>query len=140
MIYTNLMDTKDRILHDAQEFCANLTDEQDERAREILSLIADKWPLWVMQILGASAEPMRFSRVMDHLDGISQKVLTHTLRRLEREGFVTRKIYPQVPPRVDYALTREGRELLLEVLPLWRWVAARIGYFDASRARYDASK
>jgi DNA-binding HxlR family transcriptional regulator len=140
MIHSDLMDTKDRVLHDAQEFCANLTDEQDERAREILSLIADKWPLWVMQVLGASAEPVRFSRVMDRVDGISQKVLTHTLRRLEREGFVTRTLYPQVPPRVEYSLTREGRELLVEVLPLWRWVAARIGYFNASRARYDTSR
>jgi DNA-binding HxlR family transcriptional regulator len=134
------MDTNDSRVQGAEDFCANLTDAQDERAREILSLIADKWPLWVMQVLGASAEPVRFSRVMERVDGISQKVLTHTLRRPEREGFVTRTLYPQVPPRVDYALTPEGRELLLEVLPLWRWVAARIGCFDAARAKYDAPR
>lgn len=86
MIYTYLMDTKEQILEGAEDFCKGLTDAQDETAREILSLVADKWPLWVMQVLGASAEPVRFSRVMERVDGISQKVLTHTLRRLEREG------------------------------------------------------
>lgn len=137
MIYTYLMDTKDQILEGAEDFCKGLTDAQDETAREILSLVADKWPLWVMQVLGASPEPVRFSRVMERVDGISQKVLTHTLRRLEREGLVTRTLYPQVPPRVEYALTPEGRDLLIQVLPLWRWVAERIGHFEASRARWQ---
>lgn len=140
MIYTYLMDTKEQILEGAEDFCANLTDAEDERAREILSLIADKWPLWVMQVLGASAEPVRFSRVMERVDGISQKVLTHTLRRLEREGFVIRTLYPQVPPRVEYELTPNGRDLLVQVLPLWRFVAERIADFDAARARYDAAR
>lgn len=140
MIYTYLMDTKEQILQGAEDFCANLTDAEDERAREILSLIADKWPLWVMQVLGASAEPVRFSRVMERVDGISQKVLTHTLRRLEREGFVIRTLYPQVPPRVEYELTPNGRDLLVQVLPLWRFVAERIADFDAARARYDAAR
>ncbi|TWF57026.1 winged helix-turn-helix transcriptional regulator [Neorhizobium alkalisoli] len=137
MIYTYLMDTKDQILEGAEDFCKGLTDAQDETAREILSLVADKWPLWVMQVLGASPEPVRFSRVMERVDGISQKVLTHTLRRLEREGLVTRTLYPQVPPRVEYALTPQGRDLLIQVLPLWRWVAERIGHFEASRARWQ---
>lgn len=138
MIYTYLMDTKEQMLQGAEDFCKGLTDAQDETAREILSLVADKWPLWVMQVLGASAEPVRFSRVMERVDGISQKVLTHTLRRLEREGLITRTLYPQVPPRVEYALTQEGRDLLVQVLPLWRWVAERIGHFETSRARWQS--
>jgi DNA-binding HxlR family transcriptional regulator len=132
------MDTKEQMLQGAEDFCKGLTDAQDETAREILSLVADKWPLWVMQVLGASAEPVRFSRVMERVDGISQKVLTHTLRRLEREGLITRTLYPQVPPRVEYALTQEGRDLLVQVLPLWRWVAERIGHFETSRARWQS--
>jgi DNA-binding HxlR family transcriptional regulator len=132
------MDTKEQMLQGAEDFCKGLTDAQDETAREILSLVADKWPLWVMQVLGASAEPVRFSRVMERVDGISQKVLTHTLRRLEREGLITRTLYPQVPPRVEYALTQEGRDLLVQVLPLWRWVAERVGHFETSRARWQS--
>ena len=80
---------------------------------------------------------MRFSRVLERVEGISQKVLTQTLRQLERDGLLTRTLYPQVPPRVEYDLTPLGRDLLLQVTPLCRWVTGHIGRFEAARREFD---
>ncbi len=118
--YTYLMVTENRNL--AVSFCAGMTEAEDEAAREVLERISGKWPLAVLQVLGEAQGPLRFSRVLERTGPVSQKVLTQTLRMLERDGFITRTLYPQVPPRVDYALTPLGRELLLEILPLWRWI------------------
>jgi len=133
-IHTHQMETIDPL--DAQ-FCDTLTDEQDEFARELVERVAGKWPLWVMHVLAVAPEPVRFTRLRERVDGISQKVLTQTLRALERDGLVLRTLYPQVPPRVEYCLTPMGRELLLQVLPIWRWVAGRIGDFETARAHFD---
>jgi DNA-binding HxlR family transcriptional regulator len=132
------MDT-DLLAEHTRALCDNLTETQDDLAREVLSRTAGKWSLWVLSVLAEADTPLRFSRVLERVEGISQKVLTQALRQLERDGFVSRKLYPQVPPRVDYALTPLGRALLLQVLPLWSWVAREIGEIEAARRRFDAA-
>lgn len=67
-------------------------------------------------------------------------MLTQTLRHLERDGLVTRTLYPQVPPRVDYALTPLGGDLLMQLAPLWRWMAGNIEQFEAARETYTPTK
>jgi DNA-binding HxlR family transcriptional regulator len=122
--YTHLMVTVDDMPN--ASFCAGMTEAEDEAAREVLERISGKWPLAVLQVLGEAQGPLRFSRVLERTGPVSQKVLTQTLRMLERDGFLTRTLYPQVPPRVEYELTPLGQGLLLEILPLWRWIVGRL--------------
>lgn len=102
----------------------------------ILSRIGDKWTVLVVQLLGEG--PMRFSELRRSLGSISQKMLTTTLRALERDGFVTRTVYPTIPPRVDYELTDLGRELLVPVRALGEWARANMDRIDAARRDFDA--
>jgi DNA-binding HxlR family transcriptional regulator len=138
-IYTHQMETIDPI-DDAIAYCGTLSDADDDLAREVLSHAAGRWPLWVLYVLAENDAPLRFSRVRERVEGISQKVLTQTLRRLERDGLITRTLYPQVPPRVEYDLTPLGRDLLHQVTPLWRWVAEKVGAFGAARSRFDQGR
>lgn len=71
--------------------------------------------------------------MLERVEGISQKVLTQTLRSLEADGFVTRKLYPQVPPRVEYQLTALGLDLLRAIRPLWFWILERLPEFERNR-------
>ena len=86
---------------------------------EVLARVGDKWSVLVVNLLGGG--PKRFSELQKSINGISQKMLTTTLRNLERDGFCTRKVFPTVPPRVDYELTTLGRDLLVPVKALAEW-------------------
>ncbi|MBB4439389.1 DNA-binding HxlR family transcriptional regulator [Rhizobium leguminosarum] len=119
---------------DIFDFCSSMTDEQDGRARELIERAAAKWPLRILHVLSDADAPLRFSRLMERVEGISQKVLTQTLRTLERDGLVIRTLYPQVPPRVEYELTPLGRDLLMQVVSLWRWIVEHLDDFDACKA------
>jgi len=88
-------------------------------------------------MLAEAERPMRFSRVMEKVEGISQKSLTKTLRQLERDGLVTRVVFAEVPPRVEYSITAIGMEMLAQVYPLWQWTANSVGRFQQARADYD---
>jgi DNA-binding HxlR family transcriptional regulator len=141
LIYTYHMDSferKQRFQSD-QDFCDTLTEAQDALALEVLSGVADKWSLWILHDLAGHGEPIRFSNLHRSVEGISQKILTQCLRRLERDGLVSRQLYPEVPPRVEYALTPLGHELLQQILPLWRWVAGNVGAFEEARERSGKS-
>ena len=138
------MDTVKRIpaprpdrLKEAEALCECLSDEDDRLTRELMSGLADKWSLWTLSVLFNARQPLRFTRVMEQVEGISQKSLTKTLRHLERNGLATRRMFPQVPPRVEYAITPLGADLLRQVEPLWRWVADRVGKFKAARKFFD---
>jgi DNA-binding HxlR family transcriptional regulator len=120
-----------------QEFCETLTEAEDVLTREMVSRISDKWSLWTMSEIAGPRQPMRFSRIMDQVDGISQKSLTKTLRGLERDGLITRQVFAEVPPRVEYTITALGSEMLDHVAPLWRWVATGVQRFERSRAAFD---
>ncbi len=118
-------------------FCDTLTEAQDHLTREMVSRISDKWSLWTMSVIADHRQPMRFSRIMEQVEGVSQKSLTKTLRGLERDGLVTRRVFAEVPPRVEYAITPLGHEMLDHVAPLWLWVATSVQRFQNSRDTYD---
>lgn len=106
------------------------------RAREVLDLVSDKWSLYVVAALGQG--PLRFSQARRVVAGISQRMLTVTLRRLVRDGLVSRTVVPTVPPQVTYALTETGHSLRLAVQPLIEWAFSTVEDIDAARATYDA--
>jgi DNA-binding HxlR family transcriptional regulator len=120
-------------------YCETLTEAEDGLTREMVSRISDKWSPWTMSVVADHGQPMRFSRIMEQVDGISQKSLTKTLRGLERDGLMTRKVFAEVPPRVEYTITSLGTEMLDNVAPLWLWVAKQAQRFQDNRARFDQS-
>ncbi len=99
--------------------------------KEVLTLVGDKWSLYLVSSLAQG--PRRFNELKRLVEGISQRMLTLTLRGLERDGLVSRKVTPTIPPRVDYALTRSGRTLMGPVQGLVRW--AEKHRFDIQAAR-----
>jgi DNA-binding HxlR family transcriptional regulator len=103
--------------------------------RDLLDRLADKWSLLVVELLGGST--LRFSDLRREIDGISQRMLTLTLRQLERDGLVSRTVYPLVPPRVEYALTPMGATLLETIQPLVAWARAHRNEVAAARSAYD---
>jgi DNA-binding HxlR family transcriptional regulator len=103
---------------------------------EILARIGDKWS--VLVIMSLSQGPQRFGELRDKIGGISQKMLTTTLRGLERDGLVTRTLFPTIPPRVDYALTDLGRDLTKPVIALGNWARENQPLIAAARAAFDA--
>ena len=115
---------------------AHLSGAQGCRAREVLDLVADKWSLGVVDTLGAG--PKRFSELKRAIEGISQKMLTVTLRGLERDGILTRTVYAVMPPNVTYELTAMGRTLLGATDPLIQWSLQNIAAIDVARAEFDS--
>ncbi|MFE9258852.1 winged helix-turn-helix transcriptional regulator [Streptomyces sp. NPDC006879] len=108
----------------------------DSLAREIFSDVANKWALLIIEGLGERT--LRFSALRDEVEGISHKMLTQNLRTLERNGLVERRVYPTVPPRVEYTLTEPGRALRATVDAMCEWTQRHLGHIDASRRRFDA--
>ncbi|WP_141582895.1 helix-turn-helix domain-containing protein [Actinomadura sp. WMMA1423] len=106
------------------------------RAREILDRIGDKWSLQVIAVLGERTK--RFTELKREIDGISQRMLTVTLRGLERDGIATRTVYPVVPPRVEYSLTPMGATLMDAASTLVVWAERHLEEIDAARTDYDA--
>ena len=98
---------------------------------EILQRVGDKWTVLVVGKLGDG--PMRFNELRQAVGGISQKMLTTTLRGLQRDGFVTRTVFPTIQPRVDYELTQLGRELLVPVNALGEWARKNTARVNAAR-------
>jgi|SRR5438105_4836660 len=105
-------------------------------AREMLARIGDKWSVYVIHVLGA-AGTLRFNELRSEVEGISQRMLTVTLRGMERDGLVVRTVYPEVPPRVEYALTPLGATLRQLVRGLVQWSGAHLREVDAARVAYD---
>ncbi|WP_240488501.1 winged helix-turn-helix transcriptional regulator [Labilithrix luteola] len=106
-------------------------------AREMFERIADKWTLLVVANLG-EVELLRFTELQDRIGNVSHKMLTQTLRQLERDGLVTRTVHPVVPPRVDYRLTPLGRGLLITVTGICMWVRDNLALIETSRSTFDA--
>src|SRR5258706_14627982 len=115
---------------------SNLHVPEDCRALgEILARVGDKWTVLVVGVLGDG--PKRFSEIRRALGSISQRMLTLTLRGLERDGLVTRTVFPTIPPRVDYELTRLGRGLANPVQALGQWAFAHLPEIEAARTKVD---
>jgi DNA-binding HxlR family transcriptional regulator len=103
---------------------------------ETIGRVADKWTMIVLEVLTEHGE-QRFSQLVRGCEGISQKMLTQTLRRMERDGLVARTVHAQVPPRVDYRLTDLGGELSEAFCGVWIWAARHVDRIAAARAAYD---
>ncbi|HCI81273.1 MAG TPA: transcriptional regulator [Ktedonobacter sp.] len=104
--------------------------------RHVLDLIADKWATLIIGLLN-NEQPQRFAALQRQIGGISQKMLTQTLRSLERDGLVQRTIYPQVPPRVEYALTPLGQTLCEPIAAIIHWSEENIAAVTAAQKHYD---
>ena len=122
---------------EAVEHCRTLSQEQQSFGSEMMSLLAERWRMKTLAALAEKREPMRFSRLMEKIADVSQKSLTKTVRDLERDGFVTRVVFPEVPPRVEYTVTPLGVSLLEELYPLWLWTVNNMETFKRSRWEYD---
>src|ERR1700758_2362599 len=115
---------------------SNLELAEDCRAvSEILARVGDKWTILVVGVLGEG--PKRFNEVRRALGSFSQRMLTLTLRGLERDGLVTRSVFPTIPPRVDYELTKLGRSLLEPVNGLGLWARQNRATIEDARRRLD---
>ncbi|MCI0755326.1 winged helix-turn-helix transcriptional regulator [Teichococcus vastitatis] len=124
-------------IHD--DLCETMPQSDQALIRDVLARVVDRWSLWALSELTEDG-PLRFSRLLERIDGVSQKSLTATLRELERDGFITRTVTAQVPIRVDYAATPLGHALIERVHPLWLWAAENLEAFTVARTTYDQAK
>jgi len=106
--------------------------------REVLNRVGDKWSVLIVQLLAGG--PKRFSELRRAIEGISQRMLTLTLKGLERDGLVTRTVYPTIPPRVEYELTGLGRTLRKPIQALAQWAQENREQIQQSRDRYDTQR
>ena len=117
---------------------ATLTAHHDCEFREVLDRVGDKWSLLVIAMLEQRPTPRaRFSELKRSIPGISQRMLTATLRSLERDGLVTRHVYAEVPPRVEYALTPLGKQFMQPVRGLVAWLQTHWSTIRAAREQFD---
>jgi DNA-binding HxlR family transcriptional regulator len=115
-----------------------LPDRASEDCRAVSSVLArvgDKWSVLIIVLLGDG--PTRFNEIKRMVGGISQRMLTLTLRGLERDGLVTRTVFPTIPSRVDYELTNLGRSLWQAVEPLGAWARGHVKHIIKARAKFD---
>lgn len=106
---------------------------------EVIGRVADKWTMLILEVLAEHGE-LRFTRVGELVGGISQKMLTQTLRLMERDGLVVRTVHPVIPPKVEYRLTDLGVTLAQAFCGVWTWAEANIERIEAARAQFDARK
>ena len=104
-------------------------------SRRLLDRIGDRWTVLIVGTLADG--PMRFGQIARHVDGVSQKMLTQTLRALERDGLVKRTLYPQVPPRVEYELTEAGQTLRAPLRALEQWAMEHMPNVAVAHSAYD---
>lgn len=112
--------------------------EECRALADVLARIGDKWTVQVVGVL--SSGPLRYSQIFKLVEGVSQRMLTLTLKGLERDGMVTRTVYPTNPPRVDYALTERGQTLIVPLSALWAWAKENRTAVEESRRAFDQSR
>ncbi|WP_425551034.1 winged helix-turn-helix transcriptional regulator [Actinoallomurus oryzae] len=125
-VYRYLMDTRSRIIY-----------SKDCPSRTVLGVLANKWSLYVLGLLRQQERPLRFTELRRHIEGVTQKSLTQALRNLERDGLISRTVYPTIPPRVEYALTDLGREAGTLTGAIADWSKANASRVHAARSAYD---
>jgi DNA-binding HxlR family transcriptional regulator len=109
--------------------------------RSFLDRVADKWSLMLIVVLqDAPQQRLRFSQLQKAIPGISQRMLTTTLRHLERDGLLTRHFYPQIPPKVEYQLTALGKNLMVPITGLMEWIQANWKAISKARGAFDEGK
>lgn len=103
---------------------------------DLIGRVADKWTMLVLEVLTEKGK-LRFTRLGELVEGISQKMLTQTLRQMERDGLITRTVHPVVPPKVEYKLTRLGMSLGAAFCGVWVWAAENLKHVEQARRKFD---
>lgn len=103
---------------------------------DLIGRVADKWTMIVLEVLNENGE-LRFTQIARNIPNISQKMLTQTLRQMERDGLLTRTVHAVVPPRVDYRLTELGVGLGEAFCGVWIWAEANLGAVESARKKFD---
>ncbi|PAX08015.1 winged helix-turn-helix transcriptional regulator [Sphingomonas lenta] len=121
----------------AHDYPENLDPRVEALVTEIIGRVADKWTVIVLEVLTEHGE-LRFTQLARLCDGISQKMLTQTVRLMERDGLLVRTVHPVVPPRVEYRLTQLGSDLSEAFCGVWTWAARNVDRIEAARRDFDA--
>ncbi|MEQ7921798.1 helix-turn-helix domain-containing protein [Xanthomonas sp. WHRI 1810A] len=129
----------EELIRQSQAACEALSAEDDGLKREVLTHAGNRWSLGIVHTLGVEGR-LRHAQIARRMSGVSQRMLTRSLRQLERDGLVVRRDYNEVPPRVDYELSALGKGLLGQMIPLWMWVADNAEGFRQARVRYDTEQ
>ena len=108
----------------------------EKLVEDLIGCVADKWTMLILETLAGSGT-LRFTQLSKLIGGISQKMLTQTVRRMERDGLLARKVYPVVPPKVEYKLTDLGLTLSAAFCGVWVWAAENLSKVEESRAKFD---
>jgi len=106
---------------------------------EVIGRVADKWTMIILEVLEEHGE-LRFTRIGQLAGGVSQKMLTQTLRQMERDGLVIRTVHPVIPPRVEYRLTDMGHSLSEAFCGVWTWAEAHLDRIESARQAFDARR
>lgn len=128
--------TFSQTLEDAWRVCKSLSESDEALKREMLAHAGNRWSLGVVYQLGMAGR-LRHADVARRLPGVTQRMLTRTLRQLERDGLITREDHREVPPRVDYDLTDLGRGWLIAMTPLATWVMDKAAAVSSARTAFD---
>jgi DNA-binding HxlR family transcriptional regulator len=129
--------SREEVLRYSQTVCDGLRDDDDGVRREVLAHAGNRWSLGVIHTLGVYGR-LRHAEIGRRMHGVTQRMLTRTLRQLERDGLVIRNDFGENPPRVEYELTETGMDLLLRMIPLWTWIVENADRFRKSREAFDA--
>jgi len=124
-------------LNQAEIVCQALSEDDDGVRREVLAHAGSRWSLGILHALGVYGK-MRHAEIKRQMAGVTQRMLTKTLRSMERDGLLTRQEFGEIPPRVEYELTALGRGLLIRMSPIWVWVVENVEDVRKARRRFDA--
>jgi DNA-binding HxlR family transcriptional regulator len=116
---------------------ADLDPRIEALVTDLIGRVADKWTMLILEVLAEKGE-LRFTRLSELVEGISQKMLTQTLRQMERDGLLTRTVHPVVPPKVEYKLTQLGLGLGASFCGVWVWAAENLSHVEHARLEFDA--
>jgi DNA-binding HxlR family transcriptional regulator len=114
----------------------NLDPRIEALVNDLIGQVADKWTMLILEVLAEKGE-LRFTRLSELVEGISQKMLTQTLRHMERDGLLTRTVHPVVPPKVEYKLTQLGLSLGAAFCGVWIWAAKNLDHVEKARVEFD---
>src|SRR5580692_9099657 len=117
----------------------NLDPKIEALVNDLIGRVADKWTMLVLEVLAEKGE-LRFTRLGELVEGVSQKMLTQTLRQMERDGLVVRTVHPVVPPKVEYKLTDLGFGLGAAFCGVWVWAAENLKRVEQARLKFDAMR
>ncbi|MBT2297359.1 winged helix-turn-helix transcriptional regulator [Pseudomonas fluorescens] len=129
--------TDHETLSQAQAICQTLREEDDGVRREVLAHAGSRWSLGILHALGVYGR-MRHAEIKRQMSGVTQRMLTKTLRALERDGLLIRREFDEIPPRVEYELTPLGMGLLIRMSPIWTWVVENVDDFRKARRSFDS--